>query len=406
MEFQLELAVRQESLPNNTWELAALYNLIGSVYFAKGDVGRALLFHWQALNDLTRLWRFDRGTCLEVATSYSYIGACLFQINDYGGALLHHAEALKIQQMFVPNSALAAASFNNIGKTLCKLGDFQHAVIYHQSALRIFKLLKNESAAAEARKAIEGMEIHLDSSTRNESEHQTTSSANATLHAEVERTTVSKEEISNTDPDTKVPAPSKIDARNILQRKETAPASSAQPPVEWTTAEEDILRKKKTAGLPWEKVAECLPGRSSKSCRKQYASLLKTTKRAPQSKSHVSPTVTHGSKRQPMVSNKPRVATVQGGSTSTRGQKKSRKPKKVEWTPQEDALICRRRANHIAWEHIAANLPGRGIKECQQRYHDILKIRKAAASNEPKSSRWTRQEDAILRQHRARGLEW
>lgn len=159
-ELNMELALRKKtSYPGTTTlDLAALHNLIGTLYCKMGNVTSAIDIHRTALDMLTLEHTLknavdlarpcthlieNSASFLEKARSHCYMGACLYQQEDFGSALLQHAEELTILKAVAPVSVATVICYGKIGMVLCKLGDTTRANVNFMASLQIQKVLKN-----------------------------------------------------------------------------------------------------------------------------------------------------------------------------------------------------------------------------------------------------------------------
>jgi hypothetical protein len=150
----------------------------------------------------------------------------------------------------------------------------------------------------------------------------------------------------------------------------------------WTSEEDKILQRKRAQGLTWPQIARSFKGRSSSACSNRYAKICSRRKSNPGYRRGLPGWYSNPSSKD---------------SSVTKG----------DWTPEEDAVILRKRASHTAFDRIAESLPGRTASECQQRYRDVLKAQKNLPRKEGMQKvHWTLAEDEILRQKRARHADW
>jgi len=159
----------------------------------------------------------------------------------------------------------------------------------------------------------------------------------------------------------------------------------------WTDEEEAILRQKHALGLDWAQCAQFIPGRTEGGCRNRGIKLgLSTSKEVvPASQGQAMPLK--------IARSEPKVAAPQ------------------QWTDKEEATLIQKHALGLDWAQCSEFLPGRSESGCRNRGIKLgLPTPKKAESasqggarpGSSAPSKWTEEEDAILREKHALGLDW
>jgi len=108
----------------------------------------------------------------------------------------------------------------------------------------------------------------------------------------------------------------------------------------WTDKEDCILEEKRKLGMPWREVAEFLPGRTGATCAYRYNRHLLPRIKATASSSDIPVNATDSSIPQ--------------------------------WTAKEDGILQDKRSFGLEYKDIAAFLPGRTEKDCEDRFRRHL----------------------------------
>lgn len=190
----------------------------------------------------------------------------------------------------------------------------------------------------------------------------------------------------------------------------------------WTKEEDDAIMKhgEETGDTSWSTLA--LPNRNPKQCSKRYnyltskqkVSLKKGKWTTEEDQQIIEHGTTVGDKDWTVLALPGRVAKqcknrYQRLSNKDKpGSKKQEERKKGDWTAKEDEKIKLHVENvgEKDWWIVAKELPGRGPKQCNNRYNRLSKMadRKAVEGADQKKKRkeWTIDEDQIIKDHVAK----
>ena len=136
LEYSLKaLAIREKVLGTEHRDTASSYNNIGLVYCAKGDYDRALEYYLKALSILEKVLGTEHR---DTAMSYNNIGNVYRCKGDHDRALEYHLKALAIREKVLGTEHRdTATSYNNIGNVYYAKGDHDRALEYNLKALVI-----------------------------------------------------------------------------------------------------------------------------------------------------------------------------------------------------------------------------------------------------------------------------
>ncbi|CAF1141368.1 unnamed protein product [Adineta ricciae] len=115
--------------------LAASYNNIGAVYFAKEKCAEAISAFEKALEIRQRV---SCSNSIDIAQSHNNIGALYDKKGEYLQALQFYEKALDIYRQNLPaNHPDLATLYNNLGHVLDNLGKYSQVLLSYQKALEI-----------------------------------------------------------------------------------------------------------------------------------------------------------------------------------------------------------------------------------------------------------------------------
>ena len=129
----------------------------------------------------------------------------------------------------------------------------------------------------------------------------------------------------------------------------TAPRKVYQ---DWTDEEDAfMLSKRERCGLSWYEISDLMQGRSASACSTRFHKLMILGSKEARQK---------GTRGNAADRANPNYAGTDGNG----------------FTPEEDAILRRKKACHIAYENIAEFLPGRSAGECRERFEELLHTKK------------------------------
>jgi len=131
-EFTLALTNMKEAerLATDKNDLMYIYNLLGSIYEAMGDLDNALLYYNRGLNLVKELGDRNRE-----ATMLNNIAGIFETKGEYDKALSYYEESLRLQT----DEKDKAPTYNNMALIYSKRGDFKKAIDYLKKAIEIFE---------------------------------------------------------------------------------------------------------------------------------------------------------------------------------------------------------------------------------------------------------------------------
>ncbi|KZT24777.1 hypothetical protein NEOLEDRAFT_1066344 [Neolentinus lepideus HHB14362 ss-1] len=147
-----------------------------------------------------------------------------------------------------------------------------------------------------------------------------------------------------------------------------------------------LLRRSEGAKINWQKISDCLPGRSNKSCRKRWIHSLDPTLRkgrwtAAEDAVLLDAVAMHGQ-------NWSKVARHVDGRTDDQCAKRWRENldpgiSREPWTPEEDRTLLEALKMHgQKWNTISTLLPGRASVHCRNRYSRLRRARDTVSSQQ------------------------
>ena len=141
----------------------------------------------------------------------------------------------------------------------------------------------------------------------------------------------------------------------------------------WTKGQDELLRHyRDEKGMTWENVAKQFGNRAEATCRARH---MKNLARA-----------------------KAERAQLWSAPSSDEGKN----PKKSRWTKEEDQLLRECRSAGMPLMDIATQLPHRSVHACTKRTRPLLD----EDSEKPKGTRWTKEEDQLLREDDSAAMPW
>ena len=148
---QPELDALGEDAPAELWLLAGVcLNNIGDVYYARGDLERALEYFIQALAIDKAIAPHSQHT----ATVLTNIGGVYEAQGDLRRALDCHQQALAIIQQVAPNSQEHATILNNIGGVYKAQGDWERAIAHWEQAVQVIESLRARAGSPRAKELL------------------------------------------------------------------------------------------------------------------------------------------------------------------------------------------------------------------------------------------------------------
>ncbi|MBC7249843.1 MAG: tetratricopeptide repeat protein [Anaerolineae bacterium] len=129
--------------------LAATYNNIAGIHYARGDYAAALEWYEKSVAIKEKL-----GDQAVLATTYNNIGLIHKARGDYDAALEWYEKSVAINEQ-LGNQAVLATTYNNIAGIHYARGDYDAALEWIQRSLDIFERLGARASAATVRKNIE-----------------------------------------------------------------------------------------------------------------------------------------------------------------------------------------------------------------------------------------------------------